>query len=390
MNQKFYSCISITVAEWQTWKLFRELRTSASRWVDLELDENGKVSDTKTITEVFSRAPDLHSDFEQEILIVLGKRIDDNSFKKIVDGRDDIYYCSFDVVIGVFSVTERNTKILEGRGLELEKPLFEQNWLKFRSDDDIRRSLNNGNYFSYLEKDEVSIHSVIKGQKIKDQVVNALGLRFYPDIIENDWVSSSISELFSFQRKFTIAGGNDPTPSHTDLDYCINLGLLARRRLGKELTEGFKSYGEYLNKVKNVDDLVAFVLNPEVEVICDKIQNNEQREFLLRPEAYLLFLKWKEKKFENSKIEWEDVQSDLKPLLEANRRAICRQSLFLLTCYAGPSSLSNLPADFRSFTNNLFSPSKTDEIITSSYKELIIKIILFVSSIFILLIYSLF
>ena len=85
MKNTQYSCITITVAEWQTCQLFRELRTSASRWVDLQLDENGKISDQKTISELFGRAPDLHPDFEQDILIVLGKPFDDYIYKQVIN-----------------------------------------------------------------------------------------------------------------------------------------------------------------------------------------------------------------------------------------------------------------------------------------------------------------
>jgi len=206
-------------------------------------------------------------------------------------------------------------------------------------------------------------------------VANALGFRFYQDIKENEWVISSISDLFSFQRNLPISGGNDPIPQHTDRDYCINLGLLARRRMGKGLTEEFTKYGKYLKDRETVDDLVAFVLDRDIEVIFDKIQDEEKQEFLIRPEAYLFFLKWKDKFFENSRIDWEGIKSDLRRLLEANKKEICRQTLFLLTCYAGPSSLSNLPPEFKNFTKEFLLTPVISPTSKSDHEDLILRIV---------------
>ncbi|MDC0189762.1 hypothetical protein OAJ77_00850 [Rhodospirillales bacterium] len=346
MKKGFYSCISITVSEWQTWQLFRELRTSANRWVEIQIDEQGNISDDRAIIELFNRGPDLTPDFEQDILIVVAKVFDDQMQERLTHDTNDIYYCGIDLVDSVFAVTERNTKLLEVRGINLQKPLFEQQWLKFRSNDDISRSLKNGNYFDIIEQNEDNTKSVGIGDPVKDQVANALGFRFYPDISDNNWTPSALTELFSFQRKLPISGGDDPTPTHTDLDYCIDLGLLARRRLDKKLTKSFLEYGGYIN-YKTVDDLVAFVLDTNVEAIFDKIQEDEPLDFIVRPEAHLLFLKWKEKFFENSKIEWEGLRSDVKRLIEGDKNVISQQALFLLTCYGGPAALSNLPKDFK-------------------------------------------
>jgi len=337
MNRNLYSCIAITEFEWQAWQELRKLRTLAERWVDIEFNDDGTTVEEDSLTELFDRTPDVMPDSEQSIIIVVGKHLDHVDSECIRYLSDDIYISGIERVEQVYALTARAKDLLEARGRTLGEPIFEQQWIKYCAHNDIRRALENGSNLS--EK--------IIGKEIKNQVSNALGIRHFPSLSSNNWITSSISELFSFQRQLAIAGGNDPIPSHTDLDYCINLGLLARRRLGKKLTDGFKDYGEYLKENKTVDDLVAYVLDKDVELIFDKIQEDEPLDFLVRPEVHLLFLKWKEKFFENSKIEWEGLRSDVKRLIEGDKNVISQQALFLLTCYGGPTALSNLPKDFK-------------------------------------------
>ncbi len=151
VSNNFYSFIAISDYEWRSWRINQEIRSVADRWVNLDINNRNQVIDPEALNTFFMSLPDVPEDTEQHILIVKARNLESGSKNISKHTPDRIWFVPIERVISIFALTQRHSEIIKLREtIELDAPIFEKEWIKFRGETLVTRRLKIGDHLLSL------------------------------------------------------------------------------------------------------------------------------------------------------------------------------------------------------------------------------------------------